>query len=628
MSSKEVFALRKAGRIDEAVVMGRNNYAANPADPWNVKAFVWALHSAIKQAPDGGQKDALAREFLELPMIEGDEYLHNARAGIQRIAAPYAAKLQHARETSRAGNWEQALGLLQAIADSHPGQQDVEVAIAWELCKGIQHGLKEDRPDGPRIWRFVEDYGRLTKVPKPSDVHSRMLQWGSALARKGLAPRFCEFLKWWNPDQNLREEDYQGRQKEDGGHYDSTVENVIAGVAKSIGQCVNAEARQMAVGFVVRHIGRYPDQEWFPYYHATCLLAVGRTDEAKALMMPVVRAKMTEFWAWEKLGHCFPDDSDERLQCLCRAVNCPVKGPEFLLGVYVDLGFLFMARGHQGEGRYLLEKAKSVRFQHNWKIPAELATALASSDGVPAVDAEILLKELAVQADEVLLADLPWHRGVVSALNKEFKREDGTAKQFHFIAVELDGQTRCLDCRVPANKAFRVLEKMFIGAPIWVRVDRSGERPRVLSIKPREDGSPWDVYPEMIGIVERVNTEKGVAVVLLDNGREALAYKSDIPEANNWATGDFVACRSSEHNGKVRVLVARSVSEAKTSPYWKGFSGEYKPRTNGPGGHVNGVFIHERLRSGQEYIHLVSGIAVQRRGDDGRGWWEAICLKG
>lgn len=628
MSSREVFALRKAGRIAEAVAMGRQVYAANPTDRWNLKALAWALHSAIKQESDYNAKIALADEFLGLPEVAGDEYLINACNEIQRLVSPYAADLQQAREKFRNGDWDGALQQLHDIAQAYPRQREVEVAIAWELCKGVQAGLKVKHPDGLKLWRLVEEYGRLGQVPKPSDIHSRVLQWAGALARKRLAPRFCEFLKWWDPDRNLREEDYQRRQKEDGGHYNSTVEHTIAGVAKTIEECTNAEARQKAFEFVAKHVGRYPDQEWFPYYHAISLLAAGHVAEARTLMISVVQAKITEFWAWEKLGRSFAVDSDERLQCLCRAAICRVQGPEFLWGIYADLGSMLAARGHRGEGRFLLEKARAVRVQHNWRIPAELETALEASEDVLAVDAEPILKELAAQADELLLNDMPWHKGVVSSLNTEVKRENGPVRRYHFIEVELDGQkNKRINCRVPANRAFRELEKIQLGTPIYTRVDLSGKRPRILSFKPREDGTHWDVYPEFIGIIERVNAKKGVATVLLENGQTALAYMSSVPEAKNWAVGNYSACRISERYGKVRVVGARNVSEHQCSSYWKEFSGEYKPRSSRLGGHVAGVFIHGRFCAGLESGQFVEGVAVCKQGDDSRTWWEAISVK-
>ena len=629
MTSQQVFALRKAGRIAEAVDMGRQVYAANPADLWNVKAFAWSLHSAIKQAPAGEEKDSLVREFLDLPVIEGDEFLQNARAGIQRIAAPYAAELQQARLTSKAGDWEQAIGQLRVIAQAHPGQKDVEVALAWELCKGVQHGLKAENPDGPGLWRLVEEYGNLSQVPKPSDIHSRILQWAGALARKGLAPKFCEFLKWWNPDQNLREEDCVSRQKEDGGHYDSTVENTIAGVAKTIENCENTEARKVAAEFVEKHVGKYPAQEWFPYYRAVCMLAMGRKDDAKTVLMPIVRSKMTEFWAWQKLGMCFDKGSNEHLQCLCRAAICPVQGEEYLLGVFMDIGSLLMEIGHRGEGRFLLEKVRSIRTRKGWRIPPQVELALEASQDVAPSDVEPLLKDMGKQAEEVLLSDIPWRKGVLTRLNVEISREDGSRRLFHFVKVALDDTGKKIaDCRVPAKGAYRFLEQLHLGSPLEMRLDVSGDRPRVLSLKQRQAGNPWDVLPVANGLVEGLNHDKKLAAVMLDNSKTGLIFFDSCPEAKNWKPGVFVSCRWAEHDGKVRVMSAIAISEKPSSPNWKEFSGEFRPRTNGPGGHVAGVFIHGRLSAGIESGQVVEGLAVRKQGDDGRAWWEAVSLKG
>ena len=609
--------------------MARKLYASNPADPWNLKALTWSLHSVIKNSLDSGARSALAREFLELPFSEDDEYMRKARPGIQKIVVSYAAELQMAQEASKAGKWEQALFQYRAISKSNPGQKDVEVSIAWELCKGIQHGLNTVHSDGPKIWQLVEEYGHLTQVPKPSDIHSRVLQWTGVLAKKKLAPRFCEFLKWWNPNQNLREEDFHGRQKDDGERYDSTVENAIAGVAKTIEDCENAEARQVAADFVEKHAGKYPGQEWFPYYRAVCKLATGRRDDAKILLIPIVRAKMTECWAWHKLGMCFDQTSKEQLQCFCRAAICPVQGEEYLLGVFMDLASLLIETGHKGEGRFLVEKASDIRQGKGWGIPPQLALLIEAIRSEPVIDAESLLKELGKQAEEVLLSDLPWHNGVLTRLNVEIQRKDGSTRTFHFVKASLDDTgNRIVDCRVSSRGPYQFLEQLNLGSPLQIRLDVSGGHPRVLSLKQRQEGHPWDVLPEAKGLVEGLNVDKKLAAVMLDNGKTGLVFFDSCPEAKRWSPGMFVSCRWSEHDGRVRVMCAMVIGGQPCSPYWKEFSGEFRPRQNGPGGHASGVFIHGRLSDGIESGQAVEGLAVFKQGDEGRVWWEAVSLKG
>lgn len=626
MSSKEVFELRRQGRIDEALAMGRKDYAENPGDAWGVKALAWALHSAIKAADDGEGKNALMREFLSLPIGGDDEILSKTREFIQQMALPYSAELHAAREISKVGDLAGALAKLRGLEKAYPGQEAIQVALAWEQIKAIQHGLKPENPKVEDLWHFVHEYGRLEHVPRPSDLHSRMLQSAAKIARLGGNVKFCEFLNWWDPSANLREEDYQGNPKKEGGHFDGTVESVIVAVAKTISSCQNQEARKAACDFVAKHVDRYPEQAWFPYYHATCLLAVGRMEEAKVLMMTTVRAKMTEFWAWEKLGLCFSEGSDERLQCLGRAATCPASGPEFMVGVYEELARELLAKGHAGEARHVLERDREIRAQKNWGIKGELARLLESTKDVSPVDPGGLLKELATQADEVLLSDMPWHRGVVARINVEIKRDDGRVQYFHFVTIEpCESFSVAFDCRVSAKKVNRFLEKLPLGAPVRARIDFAGERPRVLALQPREGGEPWDVCARAAGIVERVNAAKGAVAVLLGDGRTGLLYFDSCPLAKSLRVGDFLECRWNEHNGKVRLLSAKSVGP-QVSEWWKEFSGEYEPRGNGPGGHVKGIFVHERLGSGFYSTQRIVGMAVQRRNADGRKWWEAICL--
>ena len=43
-SSKEVFALRKEGSLDEAYTMALEIIEADPNDEWNIKAIAWCLY--------------------------------------------------------------------------------------------------------------------------------------------------------------------------------------------------------------------------------------------------------------------------------------------------------------------------------------------------------------------------------------------------------------------------------------------------------------------------------------------------------------------------------------------------------------------------------------------------------
>ena len=47
-NSRDIFALRKAGKLAEALELGRTELRDNPADPWVIRGMGWVLHDLIK----------------------------------------------------------------------------------------------------------------------------------------------------------------------------------------------------------------------------------------------------------------------------------------------------------------------------------------------------------------------------------------------------------------------------------------------------------------------------------------------------------------------------------------------------------------------------------------------------
>lgn len=63
-SSKEVFALRKEGSLDEAYAMALDIINDNPNDEWNIKAFAWCLYDLTKRSVSQNDYKA-AKKFVE-----------------------------------------------------------------------------------------------------------------------------------------------------------------------------------------------------------------------------------------------------------------------------------------------------------------------------------------------------------------------------------------------------------------------------------------------------------------------------------------------------------------------------------------------------------------------------------
>ncbi|WP_211870473.1 tetratricopeptide repeat protein [Neoroseomonas terrae] len=64
MAAKEIFAARKAGKLDEALGLARTEYARDPKDTWVLRAYAWVLYDYVKKATDAFEAKQLSATAL------------------------------------------------------------------------------------------------------------------------------------------------------------------------------------------------------------------------------------------------------------------------------------------------------------------------------------------------------------------------------------------------------------------------------------------------------------------------------------------------------------------------------------------------------------------------------------
>ena len=137
-TSQDVFALRKAGSLDEAYSMALEVIEGDPNDEWNIKALAWCLYDLIKRAVS--QNDyTIARTFVErlevLEISELDDILVSSVERIKNLAIPERRIVLQAKEASKQGNHQEALTLFRQAIKQLPNDIDLNTQYAWELQK-------------------------------------------------------------------------------------------------------------------------------------------------------------------------------------------------------------------------------------------------------------------------------------------------------------------------------------------------------------------------------------------------------------------------------------------------------------------------------------------------------------
>ena len=100
ITSKEVFAKRKAGALDEAYQMALNLVEQQPTDEWNFKALAWCLIDLCKREATANNTAAVSNYIQQLKSIKfssPDDILSKQMEMVSKLSNPASQKLQQAK---------------------------------------------------------------------------------------------------------------------------------------------------------------------------------------------------------------------------------------------------------------------------------------------------------------------------------------------------------------------------------------------------------------------------------------------------------------------------------------------------------------------------------------------------
>lgn len=172
-------------------------------------------------------------------------------------------------------------------------------------------------------------FAKLAKFLKPVRTRMRfdLADQVLALFRKdgleSLGPKFYER----KPRRHLQTEDV-GRIRKP--NWPSLLEDIAVLLTAAAGASYSEsrklpppdgkeEMLEWARGKVAHAQESFPDDEWMNLRIGKLLLLEGKAEEAKERIMPIIRKKPAQFWAWDMLGKLEPE---KRKCCVAKALTC------------------------------------------------------------------------------------------------------------------------------------------------------------------------------------------------------------------------------------------------------------------------------------------------------------------
>lgn len=628
ITSKEVFAKRKEGAVDDAYRMALELMGSPNANDWDKKAFCWCLIDIIKRDIGNGQNANLAHYRLQLENVEpdpSDEVLAKGIRNALSLCNPGGQEISRAKALSKEGRHAEATVAYRKAFAVEPGDKETQTGFGWELFKHSKQLIAAENVNLGAIKRNLNDYLKLD-VEKPSLLHSCVLQLAAKLAGQDKF-NMLVFSRLWNLD-NLRPEDFERYRGEDGKEYPSLAEKVIQQAGKEAATSDNAREQETILPRLDAAIERFPDNVWLKLDKAKVLLALGMHDEALAFGLAVAKAKPNDYWAWGLLGDIVSlTDGEAALGCYCKALSCPAED-KFTGKIRLKVARRMLESNDLSAAKLEVETVVRSKESEGHRIPEE-ATKISSQPWFAETTAAssnrgFYMSKLPA-AEALLFGSLPWIDACVGEKYAAPGKEDKPKRTIFIKSSSIP-----TEASIPESKLGR--KRMAPGGAIKVKGEfDDNQRFKVFVLEVREAVSDWDVFPESIGVVDHVNREKGVLHFIVDRKIAGVIPLSELSDV--FSEGDSIALTLSSYMSKqgpaYRVHRAKPSGKQPSSDIKKQFCEEVRI-SNGMGFTASNVFVAPPLvsRHRLEEGHRVSGTAVLNFNKKRGSWgWKAISIE-
>lgn len=208
MSFKEVTNLRKSGKLKEAYNMAKADLEAEE-NTWTRSAMFWVMHDMFKIDIEKGNNDACRKYLEEMKdlypgMNDNGDYAKNAIASASKQLSPTGGLVDKAGQLAKSGKEEEAYKMVMDVHTKTPIEPILHEQVGWIIFYYLKKDFEQIGSVEARS--ALLNYIKLSN-PRPSMLHSQMLNLASKIAEKYSDFKFLPFLKMWGVE-NFTDDDF------------------------------------------------------------------------------------------------------------------------------------------------------------------------------------------------------------------------------------------------------------------------------------------------------------------------------------------------------------------------------------------------------------------------------------
>ena len=231
--STEIYALRRAGKLDEARKLAENSLQQDDTDADVWKAYAWTLIDICKREQHNGNieearkiSDLLSRIYIDTKYDEFTETLVRKIQALKLSVNPFYARIQEAKELRQNGNNDKSWEIFTQLSADGNLPEEAHESYGWTIYRYLRDHITQ--LDSAQARTQLKNYINLHNE-RPSMLHSQILNFALNYSRQDSNFRLVSFLRLWDPS-NLRPDDFNDSRGSEG----KTIPSLMSLIARAI----------------------------------------------------------------------------------------------------------------------------------------------------------------------------------------------------------------------------------------------------------------------------------------------------------------------------------------------------------------------------------------------------------
>ena len=403
MTIKEITALRKAGRLEEALLAAENEFALN-VNNFTAGSLFWCLNDICKKETS---QDTIASLYERMKLLyedycSGDEYMPKSLNVIERRLDPISKELKDASEKARNGLLtEDVIQICHNLFENGDLNKNLYRDFGWLIFYNIKNTPVNDSTKRKQLLQYYLEL----ELPRPELLHSLILSEAVKVEKNTpLQFRIRDFMNLWGWG-NLRPDDWAQYQTDNGNTVTSLVEKLISVYAKEV-KTDNVKSPDEFIIMVDEALTKFPNNQNMPLYKAIVLMSLGKKDEALEYYKKLILKSPSKCYLWNQASELV-EEVDLKIALLCKAISVE-RDESFIGGCRLNLAKALIVKKMMANAKYELEKYRAFYVQQGWGLKQEYHNIeLKIPQDTQIKDNNVLYDEYIPQAEEFIYSALP-----------------------------------------------------------------------------------------------------------------------------------------------------------------------------------------------------------------------------